>query len=956
MPAARLFVAILALFCTGLSTGPALGVQTDAGAREWNQHRGNAASTSASPLAPIRVEPVEAWRAELGERLAGPVVWGDYVYAVRAIPRNRELVAFRVADGKRVGGVKIGKGGSPELCVWAGTVVVVDPDMLRTYRLQGTRLKMAKRLRGTGFGRACVAGGYAFVAAGNEVHCVDLAYGKLMASGSGAGGRPIALPGPRGRLRIATAGAGDQPGYVGIYLLVKTTTFTGVGTREVQASGGATSYSGMLNSSTRVRDAEAVLITAQDSDPIFFATSSATLKTGPGGPKARGAIMAESGAVSTLSTIGRGAAVFEDEVYGFDGEGTLIRQMQDGRYVAVVEKSELPRGARPAPLTIASGVAYIGNWAVELSSGRVFWCRSDLDNEGALWPVADGRALYLSKKGELVCLADPNAGAASAAAAGAAGPRAAVSAPGDGDGVVLRDGRRLAGKVEAQAGGRYRVAAGEGESAVFELADLALVETAGEAKLVGEPYPVFVAWRAALADDVATALADLFEGYLRVRLVADCQRILLEAREYGLSAKRTSELERKLVGKTQNQGSNASKQRARLQREEQAAREKLVQRYAAASDWCRELELGRVASVLLARSEKVLPNQAEVRERAAKLVPSAFPWKSKSDAAELWLRWSEELLPAGAEFLATDDPAWARASAPPWKGAAIGLATRNVLFFSLESDPTVVGACLRNGEGTVRTLQDLIGEALLADKERLEVRLHATRKAYLVEQRPDGGYAMPWSAGYYSPNEGVSRFYVPRDGESTEPLGRGLYEVLAHELTHHYISQRWLGKRTRMGRADQPGFWIVEGFARFVEDQAVELGRLGGDLDDTTVGSLDAVSQLAAKNTLIPAGQLVDLSQLGFAQLSDDAVARVQLRNTLVTLTLSQRSLFYEQSGSLVFFLMHRRGPEGRTAVLEYLKAFYTNRVKRKGWEALGFASAEELDEEFRAFLASVRG
>ena len=85
---------------------------------------------------------------------------------------------------------------------------------------------------------------------------------------------------------------------------------------------------------------------------------------------------------------------------------------------------------------------------------------------------------------------------------------------------------------------------------------------------------------------------------------------------------------------------------------------------------------------------------------------------------------------------------------------------------------------------------------------------------------------MEWTAGHYSPLDRVERIYLPADDDEF----RSVMNTYAHELTHHWLSMRWLGKGN-MGRAAVvPGYWIVEGFARFIEDQAMEMGRRAGRL------------------------------------------------------------------------------------------------------------------------------
>jgi len=87
---------------------------------------------------------------------------------------------------------------------------------------------------------------------------------------------------------------------------------------------------------------------------------------------------------------------------------------------------------------------------------------------------------------------------------------------------------------------------------------------------------------------------------------------------------------------------------------------------------------------------------------------------------------------------------------------------------------------------------------------------------------------------------------------------------------------------------------VVEGFARFIEDQLVEMGRRGLRFDDAPVPSLDATAQLEPAGVLLPIERLVDLDHVGFGRLGDEPLARVQLRNTIVRLELSERAIFYE--------------------------------------------------------------
>jgi hypothetical protein len=347
-----------------------------------------------------------------------------------------------------------------------------------------------------------------------------------------------------------------------------------------------------------------------------------------------------------------------------------------------------------------------------------------------------------------------------------------------------------------------------------------------------------------------------------------------------------------------------------------------------------------------------------LKEKAAVLVPRGFSAVS-ADASPLdWLTLAAAILPVGGSVVPPDDAAWAWAKEPPWNQGALALQSSNLLLFSRERDSAVVGSCLRRGEKTVRVLDALLAPVAgraspRAGLKPLEVRLHRDRGGYLSEFTPEGKAAMEWTAGYYSPVENVSRFYVPRNEATKDPLERNLDHILVHEITHHYISDRWLGTEAHAakGEIDREGFWIVEGFARFIEDQVVEMEHRGDGLDDETVKSIDAAARIAAQDQLIPMAEFLDLSQVSFRALKDEPVATIQLRSTIVSMRVTLKNIFYEQGGSLVFYLMNRAGPEKRALLLEYLRAWYDGRLEKESWKSLGYASAEELEQAYFKFL-----
>jgi len=637
-------------------------------------------------------------------------------------------------------------------------------------------------------------------------------------------------------------------------------------------------------------------------------------------------------------------------LFGFTDKGDLLVVQGDGTYARLLPAGIGPPGATTGPVSMARQVLYLGNWAVDTEDGRVLWSLPELEPATHLIPVAGGRVLLATAQNELVCLGN----SASAGPEGAssethvAGP--APTAPGSGPGVVLENGQRVAGAVKVM-GETVRVASDP--PLEVPLPRVALLEDGEETRLVGEEQAVWLAWWDFLRLAWLARLEEVFASYRSGGHLADCQRLLLEAADYEPEADWLDALGRTLTGKAPNRNANAEQQRARVEREEAQARSESAGALESAAEWCRLQGLDGASTRLLAWLERLQPG-TDVSERVASLVPADFPWKDAPEAARTWMRFAEELLPAGAAFvdLGAELTHRGRAgTAAEFWGAGHALRSTNLLLFTREDQPEVLGACLRNGEGVLRVLSEVFGVPPSADG--LEVHLHLDREAYLKEESHGQG-APEWSVGHYRPDEKLCSFYVPRD-DSGVFQERSLTQVLVHELTHQFLAERW-PQGGSAARADQPGFWMLEGVAGFFDGQVVDLGRRRRGIDDVRVHAIDTSAQLAAGEHLLPLERFMTLRQAEFARLSDAPAHRLLLRHTLATVTLSERGAFYAQAASLFFHLFHARGESGRAALLELLAAVYQNRCPEDPWRALGFESAAELERGYHAFLAeSVR-
>jgi len=376
--------------------------------------------------------------------------------------------------------------------------------------------------------------------------------------------------------------------------------------------------------------------------------------------------------------------------------------------------------------------------------------------------------------------------------------------------------------------------------------------------------------------------------------------LLEEAVEWQLPPERGRALSVEMAGKRRVSKGNFEKTLEKLKAGEKKARGEVAKDFLAAAKQCSQAEQDLAASALLAEADRLDPRNANIRSAANDLIPAEFPFARQSKSVELWLKWAVELMPAGAEFISVDHPLWKRTRGTIWARNTLGLRTDNIILLVRSEDPEVVGSCLRNAEGTVRTLNFLLRKDQPdLERGRLQVRVFGNRTEYLKVPNTQGFVAMPWSAGYYSPTDRISRFYIPDLNDPIAGKGRQFQKTLVHEITHQYLSQRWLPDRTvATGPLDQAGYWVVEGFARFIEDQLMELGQPTMGFNDPRGQALDYTACIVDHSFFVAPQRLVELSKDHFNEIKDRDYAMIKLKNSLLSMKPSPRTTFYEEAGS----------------------------------------------------------
>lgn len=955
-----LVLSTLALMvCSGPRAG--LAADGDAAAREWNQTRGNASRTSIVDVEPVRGEPSVAWTRECKTVQGSPVTWGGVLYVVA----DGDLLALDPVTGEERAKQRLFHTDPVELAVWQGTVMVSRAKDIRAFTFTGDSFKGGWRKSGSWRGGLGVYEGVLFVgAAAGGIHAIEVRTGKQSREPAQGDGMAAIDSAGDDILVYSTARVeSEDPALAGATLFTSRLTidrskgpvFTQVAATNVAKPLGMSSP---FDEVIRIRSAE----------PGGPATS--LLHCGPGampgaGESLRGALFPDGASRHTGSSeIRMEPAVHGDAAYGFSDQGALLRVQANGKSRALVEKSGLRSDTLPGAASGSGEVLYFGNWAIDIDHGRILWSLPDLHPVGQVIPTGDKRLVMVTQDQRILGLADPTApGAAPGGTDGASTaapvvePQRTVELPDESDGVLLMDGRFVRGSF-GRVGDQLRIVPVKGEA--FEAAyDAVLVaQKGGKADITGDEYEVYDLWRTGIEATLIAGLVDVFDGLVAAGCVEEAAQILEECSKIGIDSAREGAMHQALAGKRQHP--NADVRRKKWITTAAECRTTAADAALRGAQWCAARELRTAATVLLGVAERAEPGRAGIEELAQGFIPEAFPWREEQGATRLWMSWAGEILPARAEFLTPTDSGWRNARNAPWnEDGTVALRTPNLLFFSRVKDPSIVGACLRNGEGAVRTLRVLLGtegdDPVRGDTDRLDVRLHTDRKSYLAEELPGGGKAIEWSAGFFSPAEGVSRFYVPT-GRNDLTLGRDLYRTLVHELTHHYVERRWMPHFSAQNRGtiEQGGYWVVEGFARFVEDQSVEIGRRGVRFDDPTVPSVDCTIQLLGKKSLMPVSELVDLTYVEFHKLPQSTVAQVTLRSSLESYNVDGIKRFYEEAGALVYFMLNGRGDDGRYRLINYLKARYSGRVSKQGWIPLGFANAEEFDAAFCEYLQSI--
>lgn len=946
---------LLALFVGPCVTSSAYADE-DPGAREWNQIGGDAGWSYRCDLEPVRTEPTDRWRVKLpGDLIAGPVVWNGVVYLIVERFKRAELYSYRVADGKKAAGQRrLGDAGPYALGVWGGTVVTRSAEQIAAHTLFGKSLRQSWKTEETTrlSGPMRIAHGLAVLPSSTGARLFDVASGELVRRDPThrSGTITVSALEPGGRLHMLSVETLREPG---MFVVTSSGNMSAMDAKVeiTRFQGGGSSDSIGLppmmtqSKSTAPRDTVSVLLDDLGTRSPLLITAEHHFAFDP--PLAA-TVVTRRGELGGL-TLARAPTVVAGIAYGFDTSGGLVALSEKGQLPEV----RLPEELRPFVGCAARSVVYFGNWALDTEGRRVLWSRPDLVPATPMIPAADGVAILVTDGNELVCIEGSAAAAVVADAerdfdgSSDSETGAPPPPPRSLEGVLLADGRQIDGTFEALGTKKARITPKDGGATIeIALSEIALVERGGKVVYRGSERAVLDCWRKPLRAAFAESLVDRAVAWKKKRLFSAAKELLREARAFDLDAARAELLQRQFTG--QRDHSNAEVILKNEEEDARSARERSRRNFLEGADWLLARDMPTAAACLLADAERILPGAEEVRTRTKASIPPGCPVEGAEDPEARWRRWAEVLIVSDAVFATPDDPVLR--NAPEFWREAAAIRTENLVCVTLEDDPEIVGSCVRYGERAIRTLRHFF--ATDTTLEPLEFRIHRDRDSYMAEK---GNRIVEWSGGYYSPQEEVSRFFIPRGALTGAVATHEMFKVIAHELTHHFVDVAMTADvEPKHAIHDKPGFWIVEGIARFIEEQTAHSIEGQARFDDVTVPSLEITAAMHRKNKLFDTREFLGTSHEGFARISTEPMGIVNLPSTLMPIELTPLRLYYDQAGAVTFFLLNHRGPETPAQFIEYLRAFESGTVPSDSWKMFGFSSAEELDAAFKTFLDSL--
>lgn len=205
------------------------------------------------------------------------------------------------------------------------------------------------------------------------------------------------------------------------------------------------------------------------------------------------------------------------------------------------------------------------------------------------------------------------------------------------------------------------------------------------------------------------------------------------------------------------------------------------------------------------------------------------------------------------------------------------------------------------------------------------VHFYRTKEGY-VNQLKAKNPLVAITNGIYMPDERVAHFFDDRNED--------IQSTLIHEATHQVLYELYPVSRSI---ADREHFWIIEGFACYMESFRKTKGAI-------TIGDPSYIRFAAARHRLVEDSYYVPLA--GFAALGK-----------LPFQTHRDISMNYSQASGLTHFFLHYQNGRYRDALISHLSALYQPTragVRVIGLDHLTRTPSAQLDAEYREYIAGL--
>ncbi len=333
------------------------------------------------------------------------------------------------------------------------------------------------------------------------------------------------------------------------------------------------------------------------------------------------------------------------------------------------------------------------------------------------------------------------------------------------------------------------------------------------------------------------------------------------------------------------------------------------------------------------------PKHKGALDAVTKLAPKKFALGGPLQ----WLDFHLDVESRGAK-LATNRHEVKRARAL-WRKDVYAVQSGPMLLVTPLRHTRPVGRCLDYGRVVCKALSDLFPVTRQRRSGVLQIMLFENKEEYVTTsgtERPVSP-GLEVSAGYYTPFEGLTRLFW-HDNRDAE---RRVVSTFVHELTHHWtdrVCPRFTDKE-RVSNPLMPGYWIVEGFAVFMQEAHYDVERQTYNLTAKHVSSMDVVVSSPKK---VPWSELFEgVTNANVRQLGTDPSFKFVRRWAIGARPQSMMRMFYDQSGATCHYL-YRNG--FKKQLIDYMVHYQTGKIQEMSIQRAFGMSPETLGKRVEEF------